>query len=72
MKYNESIQIERLKLQTGSYIEATITFCGNNSIEDFEDLLEILNPALVAKIRQEFIDKNFIPSLKKDTLLDFM
>lgn len=67
---NESLMIEQLKLQTGTYVHAFLEFCEKNYIYDCEDLLEILDPIIVSKIRQEFIDGNYIPDLKKNNLFD--
>lgn len=73
MADNVSMRIEELKLKSGSYIEAVMEFCEQNNIYDFEDLIEILNPITVNNIRQEFIDRNFIPKLKqKNGINDFM
>jgi predicted metal-dependent phosphotriesterase family hydrolase len=73
MSNNVSMQIEKLKLKTGSYIEAVMEFSEHNKIYDYEDLLEILNPITYNNIRQEFIDKNFIPNLKtKNGIDDFL
>jgi hypothetical protein len=48
-------------------------FAKEFEIPDFEDILEVLNKNVVDKIRQEFIDRNFIPSMKnKNSLDDFM
>ena len=55
---NASLQIEELNLLRGSYIEAIIEFQQKHEIPDIEDLWDIINPILKAKITQEFIDKN--------------
>ena len=70
---NVSLQIEEIALRNKSYIVAITEFCETNNIPDFEDLLEVLDKSIIAKVKQEFIDKNFIPSLKKDnSIIDFM
>jgi hypothetical protein len=69
---NVSLQIETLAAKCGSYKEAFLDFAEKSEILDCEDLLESLNSNLVAKIRQEFIDKNYIPRLKRDNIFDFM
>ncbi len=67
---NTTLQIEELKLLRGSYKEAVIEFCGKHDIYDYEDLIEALSPILVDKIKQEYIRDNYIPHLKRETLLD--
>jgi len=70
---NVSLQIEERALKNKSYIIAITEFCEENNIHDFEDLLEVIDKSIINKIKQEFIDKNFIPSLKKDnSIIDFM
>jgi hypothetical protein len=71
---NASLAIEQLKVLRGSYIEAVVEFCGTQEIYDYEDLLEVLNPILKAKITQEFIDKKYFGKgsafYKKRNLID--
>lgn len=68
-----SLAIEKLAQENaGSYIDACTIFAEKFGFNDFEDLIEILHPLLIQKIRQEFIDKNYIPSLKpKNSLSEF-
>jgi hypothetical protein len=68
-----SLRIEELAAKEGSYIEACVIFAEEFGFNDFEDLIDILNPQLVEKVRQEFIERNYIPQLKqKNNLMDFM
>lgn len=71
---NVSLKIEQLAHENGgSYIDAMTHFAKEFEIPDFEDILEVLNPNVVAKLRQEFIDKNFIPGMKnKNSIENFM
>lgn len=67
-----SLKIEELAKREGSYIDACCIFAEQLNFTDFEDLIEILHPQLVKKIKQEFIEKNYIPALKKhDSLAAF-
>lgn len=67
-----SLRIEEMAASTGSYIDACCDFAERFGFNDFEDLIDVLHPNLVQKIRQEFIDKNFIPQLKnKNSLTEF-
>ena len=70
---NTSLTIEKMAAENnGSYIEACTIFAEKFGFHDFEDLIEVLHPLLIQKIRQEFIDKNYIPSLKpKNSLSEF-
>lgn len=69
---NVSLQIEESAYKHNSYITAIIEFCEQNDIYDYEDLLEVLDKSIIPKIKQEFIDKKYIPHLKKDnSILDF-
>jgi hypothetical protein len=70
---NTSLQIERLAYEMKSYKDALIYFAETYLPDcDFEDILPTLHPNLVSKIRQEFIDKKYIPHLKQQNILDFM
>jgi uncharacterized protein (DUF4213/DUF364 family) len=60
---NLSLDIERRALTVG-YINAFIEFCEEKEKDDYEDVLEMLHPILKDKIKQEFIEKNFLPHLK--------
>lgn len=64
-----SLEIEKKAARVG-YIEAMIEFCEEKEIEEYEDVLEHLHPIVKEKIKQEFIQKNFIPRLKTSALLD--
>lgn len=61
---NLTLDIEKRALEHG-YIHAIINFCEEKRIYDYEDVLQLLHPILKEKIKQEFIDKNYIPSLKR-------
>lgn len=71
---NVSLKIEQLAhANGGSYIEAITTFAKEFEIPDFEDIIEVLNKNVVDKVKQEFIDRNFIPSMKnKNSLASFL
>lgn len=69
---NVSLQIENIAAKCGSYKEAFLEFTEKNEIFDYEDLLKSLSNNLVLKIRQEFIDKNYIPHLKRSNIFDFI
>lgn len=70
---NITLKIEMMAKNTNSYIIAVLDFCEENQIAEYEDILEVLDPILVSKIRQEFIDKNYVPELKnKNTIFDFL
>ena len=64
-----SLEIEK-KAQRVGYIEAILEFCDEKELEDYEDIVEQLHPILKEKVKQEFIEKNYIPSLKRQTKLD--
>jgi len=67
-----SLHIEKMAKQHGSYIDAIVEYSKLNEI-DFEDILEVLNKNVVDKTRQEFITKNFIPSMKSEnSIMSFM
>lgn len=65
-------KIEELKLEIGNYREAFIEFAHRMEIYDYEELLEVINPLLVAKIKQEFINAKYFPHQKKSNILNFM
>jgi len=71
---NASLQIEELKVLRGSYIDAILEFQQKHEIPDIEDLLDIINPILYAKIAQEFKDKKHFakdsPHYKQNNLED--
>lgn len=67
-----STKIEELYIETGSYIDAVILFAERFGIYDYEDILEVIHPILKEKIKQEFIKKNYIPSLKKPSVFNFI
>jgi hypothetical protein len=65
-------EIEVRASQCGSYIDAIIEFCYEKHIQDYETIIELLNPILIEKIKVEFYEKNFIPEKKiKNSLADF-
>lgn len=65
-----SMQIEELAAKRGSFVEAVLEFAEVNRIEDIRDLTDILHPITIEKIKQEFINGNFIPALKRESSLD--
>lgn len=65
-------KIEELKLETGNYREAFLEFAHQMEILDYEELLEVINPLLVAKIKQEFIDAGYFRNKKKNNIINFM
>ena len=60
---NLSLDIER-RAESVGYINAILEFCEEKEKEDYEDVLELLHPILKEKIKQEFIDKGYLPHLK--------
>ena len=69
---NTTLIIEHMALKTNSYIEAIVDFAEKYPGTDFEEIVGSLNPVLISKIRQEFIDKNYIPHLKQKSIMDFL
>jgi Phage late-transcription coactivator len=69
---NLDIEIETRALETGSYIEAINDFCDEKGIEQ-ENIVELLNPILLDKVKVEFYKKNWFPEKKiKNSLDDFI
>ncbi len=64
-----SLEIEKKASKVG-YIEAMIEFCEEKQIDEYEDVLEHLHPIVKEKIKQEFIQKNYLPKLKVAASLD--
>lgn len=63
-------EIERLaNKHNGSYIEALVEFREIREIHDFEDIVELLHPNIVQKIKQEFVSKKFFPGKKVENAL---
>lgn len=69
---NVSYQIEEIAAKTGSYIEAFEEFANIHGILDIEEVLEIANKQICAKLKQEFIDKNYVRGMKKPNIDDFL
>lgn len=66
-------EIEIRALRLGSYIDAIIEFCFEKEIGDFENVVELLNPILIEKVKVEFYEKNFMPERKiKNSLINFL
>lgn len=61
-----SMEIERSAKEKGSYIDAILEFQKSKDIDDVEDIVDILHPIVVEKIKIEFIKKNFLPDQKID------
>jgi hypothetical protein len=59
---NTSLQIEDLKLKTGSYRDAFFEVMMKHNMYDPEDLWEVLHPIVKEHIKQEFIDANMFGS----------
>jgi hypothetical protein len=73
MVANVTLSIENLYLETGSYKDALIEFADRFEIYDYEDILKVINPILIEKIKQEYIDLNYFPDKKKKpSVFDFM
>lgn len=66
---NFNLDIEQRAARTGSYIEAIIELCEEKNIPEFEDVVEMLNPIVLDKIKMEYIQKNYIPELKIENSL---
>lgn len=65
-----SIEIEKRALQTNSYIEAVVDYCEDKQIGDIEDVVEILHPNIIEKIRVEAIKKNYFRDKKSENIND--
>lgn len=65
-----SLQIEQLVSKDGlSYVEAMVHLSETFKIE-VEELAGQVHPNIIAKIKTEFIKKNFFPAKKIDNSLD--
>lgn len=63
-------EIERLAVaHKGSYIEALIEFREIRQIPDFEDIVELLHPNIIDKLKQEYVAKKFFPGKKVENAL---
>ena len=69
---NTTLIIENLALKHNSYIEAVKDFLEQYPEIDEDDIIKTVSPILVGKIRQEFIDKGYIPHLKKKNIYNFL
>jgi len=67
---NLSLKIEELAAKEGSYIDAMTIFTEKMEYYDFEDLIEVLHPLVVQKIKQEFINKKYIPHLNQKNSIE--
>jgi len=68
-----SLEIEQKALELGSYIDAVVDFAEERGFGEFEEIIPLLDPIVVEKIKQEFIDKNYLPSMKrKNSMKEFM
>ncbi|NCQ52083.1 hypothetical protein GW796_09350 [archaeon] len=67
-----SLLIEKKTKENNSYIESIVDYAAENFL-DVEDVLEIVNQNIVDKVRQEFIDKHYLPEMKNESnILSFM
>jgi hypothetical protein len=68
-----SQEIEKKFLELGSYIDAVVDFAEERGFGEFEEIIPLLDPIVVDKIKNEFIEKNYLPSLKrKNSMKEFM
>lgn len=66
------MDIEARALRDGGYIEAIINLCEEKGIYDFEDVVELLHPILLEKVKTEFKAKKFLSRDKiENSLKDF-
>jgi hypothetical protein len=59
--FNENIEIRAAACK--SYIEAVVDFAEEKEV-DFEDIVELLHPQIIEKLKIEFIQKNHFPNKK--------
>lgn len=71
MMDNTTLTIENLAASLGSYIDATVAFKEKFPDMDFEDIIEVIHPNLVNKIKQEFINSNYFPDKKSTNIMEF-
>jgi len=67
---NLSLRIEELAAKEGSYIEAMLIFTEKFGYQDYEEVLEVLHPLVLQKIKQEFISKKYIPALRNKNSIE--
>ena len=63
-----NLEIEKRALAEGSYKEAILVFAEEKDLE-VEEVVDLLNPLIKEKVKQELILKNHIPALKNQTPL---
>jgi PHD/YefM family antitoxin component YafN of YafNO toxin-antitoxin module len=63
-----NLEIERIAQIEGSYKDAVLAFSEEKEME-VEEVYELLNPIIQAKIKAEFITLNYIPTEKCVTKL---
>jgi hypothetical protein len=54
-----NLEIEQRAYEEGSYIEAIKSFCEDRNVLDFEDVVEVLHPIVLQKVKAEFYEKKF-------------
>ena len=64
-----SLTIEKMAAEKGSYIEAVVDFAEENEIE-VEEVVVLLHPQIVSKLKVEFIKKNHFRDQKIEGTVD--
>ena len=63
-----SLVIEQYATERNSYIAAIVDFAEEKEI-DVEDVVEVLHPQIIEKLKIEFVQKNFFKDKKIDNSL---
>lgn len=67
---NFNLEIETRALAKGSYIDALTEFCEEKEMDEY-DVVELLHANIIAKVKDEFKQRNYFPGQKSATLDDF-
>lgn len=65
---NVSSNILTIAMKCGSYIDAIIAYKDKFPDMDFNDVLDLVDPIIKERTRQEFINKNYLPHLKRNEI----
>ena len=66
---NFNLDIVQRAARDGGLIEAIVNLCEEKGIWDFEDVVELLDPIVLEKLKMEFYLRNYIPEKKIDNSL---
>ena len=66
---NFTLEIEQRAAVNGSYKDTLMEICEERNLCEYE-LVDMLHPIILAKVKQEFIDLNHFPELKNDSSLE--